>query len=73
MNNGQMMEWGGMFAGPWIMALLFLGFVVLVVLLVRSLSSRDCSVSALELLEQRFANGEINTEEFEQARETLRN
>ncbi|MGH8948326.1 MAG: SHOCT domain-containing protein [Acidimicrobiia bacterium] len=63
----------------WAWALLWLLFlavlVVGVVFLVRSLSDRGAGrpgSSALQILEERFARGEIDGEEFEERRKALK-
>lgn len=72
MMNGMM--------GGGAMALLWLLFAVLlvvgVVVLVRSLTDRGAGIgtrgsSAMEILEERFARGEIDREEFEERRRAL--
>lgn len=74
----MMWESGWMFFGP-LMMIVFIGLiVVIVVLLVRWLSgqrpSGDASSEskALEILKERFARGEIDKEEYEERRRTLR-
>ena len=72
MGNG----YGPMWMGGWWMWLIWIGLIVLVVWLVSSLvSGRRSSPgkeSALEILERRYASGEIGGEEFERMREKLR-
>lgn len=73
--------WGGgwwMFFGPFTMILFFGAIVLVVVLLVRWLdgSRRDYRTpssdkTALAILEERFARGEIDKEEFEERRRIL--
>lgn len=62
------------------MIVLWGGLVLLVVLLVRSVRSRSGNIrhdgpenpnSAIEVLEQRFARGEIDQDEFEKRRRAL--
>lgn len=65
----QMWGWG-------LLWLLFLAVLIAgVVLLVRALSERGSAEgsgsSALRILEERFARGEIDREEFEEKRRTL--
>jgi putative membrane protein len=65
-----MMSWG---ADGWIwMAVWIAALVVMVWLVVRS-PSRPVEADAIEILRARFARGEINKDEFEQARTTLLN
>ena len=77
-----MMHWGGDFGmgfgGSWIFMILFWGLIILgVVYLVKIFLSGETkegkkSASAQEILEKRFAKGEISQEEFEVAMEVLR-
>jgi len=77
-----MMHWGWDFnmghGFSWIFMILFWTLVILVtVYLVKTLMSgkpeeNGKSESAREVLEKRFARGEISKEEFEDALETLR-
>ena len=77
-----MMHWGGDFGmgfgGGWIFMILFWGLIVSgVVYLVKMLSGGSSkeekrSESAQEVLEKRFARGEMSKEEFEEAMEVLR-
>jgi len=71
-----MMGYGsGMYLGGGLMwlfwILVILALVWLAVALVRGSSGR-MSKSALEILDERFARGEIDREEFEKKREALR-
>ncbi len=81
--NGHGHMWGGGWAhwifGP-VMMILFIALIVaVVVLIVRWLGGMGGGATqaakpkaALDILEQRFARGEIDKEEFEQRRQTLR-
>jgi putative membrane protein len=55
------------------MALFWVGVILLVVWAVRQSSSREAEPrnSALDILEERFARGEVDTEEFEARRRDL--
>jgi putative membrane protein len=74
--------WGGMIFGPIIMILFVAAIVVLVVVALRWLGGgpgpaagpghRHGGRSPLDILEERFAHGEIDKEEFEERRRTLR-
>lgn len=79
-----MMMWGPYAGGWWglIMGLLWLAFLALivvgVVLLVRSLSRTDghtasstANKTALDILAERFARGEIDQNEYEERRRSL--
>lgn len=74
----MMWESGWMFFGPLMMIVFVALIVIVVVLLVRWLSghrpSGDASSEsrALEILKERFARGEIDKEEYEERRRTLR-
>jgi len=77
-----MMHWGGDFGmgfgGGWIFMILFWGLIILgVVYLVKILlggptNQKKRNESAQEVLEKRFARGEISKEEFEDAMMVLR-
>ncbi len=80
-GHGHMMG-GGWIFGP-IMMILFVALIVaVVVLVVRWLggmggagggaAQAERPKAALDILEERFARGEIDKEEFEQRRQTLR-
>ncbi len=70
-----MWSWGmGGWGWLWI-ALIVIAIVLLVLLLTRRSGPTDTSVGgdgALRILEERFARGEIDREEFEERRRTLR-
>ncbi len=68
----MMWTWGGgWLAGIW-MLLFWAGIVLLVVWTVRASSgSEPAPDRALDILEQRFARGEIDVAEFEERRRTL--
>ena len=77
-----MMHWGGDFGmgfgGGWIFMILFWGLVILgVVYLVKVLlgggpTEEKKNESAQEVLEKRFAKGEMSKEEFEDAMAVLK-
>lgn len=75
-------EWGGhmhegWFMGPFMMVLMLIVLVVAVVIVLRLLgwNSADGSggktSNALEILEERYARGEIDGEEFREKKQTL--
>jgi len=74
-----MMYGFGTFSGLWIigmgmMVLFWIAIMLLVIWVVRSLFPRQMrsgSAQALETLQQRYAAGEINAAEYEQARARL--
>lgn len=73
-----MSGWGHMLFGGLMMLAFWGGIIVLVVLLVRWLSGADAGAratgsSALRILEERFARGEIDKEEFEERKRLLSN
>lgn len=69
--------WGGMILGPLVM-LAFLGlFITFIVLVVKWAAGLGTDNSArqrtsLDILEERYAAGEIDREEFEEKRKILR-
>ena len=73
-HHGMMSGWGGMILGPIMMIVVVAAIVALVVVLLRWLGMGGDSGSrkkALSILEERFARGEIDKEEFEERRHTL--
>lgn len=81
----EMMPWYGMFFGPIMMIVVLAAVVTVVVLLVRWLGggfshgSIPCippqrtQRTALEILEERFATGDIDKDEFEEKKRILSN
>lgn len=70
---GWMAGFGGL--GMLVMALFWIGVIVLVVWGVRHISAPqqpNVASDAVEILKQRYARGEMSHEEFLQAREALR-
>ena len=69
--------WGGMFFGFFMMLLVIAAIAAAVVLVARVLGAsgsggaKPAGKTPLEILEERFARGEIDTEEFEERRRTL--
>jgi putative membrane protein len=71
--------WGHMFFGSFMMLLFWGGLIILIVLAVRWMGrgpARDGDGSAqanraLDILEERFARGEIDKEEFEERKQLL--
>lgn len=75
-GNGEMMTgWGGMFLGPVIMIGILALIIYAIVVLVRYFTSGESQVHsknrALSILEERFASGEIDEDEFEKRRNKL--
>jgi putative membrane protein len=78
--HGSHMMWDGawMGAGPLMMFAVIAVIVGIVLLLVRSFGERKISghvsseTSALEILQQRFARGDIDKDEYEERRRRLR-
>lgn len=69
--------WGGMFLGPLFMILILGFFIYLIVVLVQKMSGEGRSAtprekSAFDILQERFARGEIDADEFEKRRAVLR-
>ena len=71
--------WGGMILGPLIMILFVAGTIAVVVSLVRwigggsagSVPPPQAGKSALDILKERFARGEIDKDEFEERKRLL--
>lgn len=74
-----MWGWGGMMAGGGLVMVLFWGgIVLLIVLLVRGVGGLGPNASpgqpqrtAIDMLKERYARGEIEKDEFEERRRTL--
>ena len=68
--------WGWWMVFGWIWMAVFWGLIIwAVATVIRHLSGRDSSQppsSAAAILEERFARGEINSEQFDEMRRTLR-
>ncbi len=75
-----MMHWGGDFGMGfgWIFMLLFWGLIIIgVIAIIKSLSGKSSAgensrESAEEILEKRFAGGEISAEKFEESIKVLK-
>ena len=65
------MGWGGFLMMALFMLLFFGGLIAIGVALLRRGGDRNDG-SALRILEERLARGEIDTDEFERVRKTLR-
>jgi putative membrane protein len=65
------MDWFGMLLSG-VFLILMVALMLWVVFNLARLQARPSTADAQEILRQRFARGEINREEFEQARTTLR-
>jgi putative membrane protein len=70
--------WGGMMLGPLTMLIFVAAIVVVVILLVRWLGGGSAMTppaptgkTAIDILKERFARGEIDKEEFEERRRLL--
>jgi putative membrane protein len=68
--------WGGMLFGPLVMIALVVLSVVLIVAVMRWLSGersspRDSSRTPRDILDERFAKGEIDREDYEARRKAL--
>lgn len=68
---GEHMIYGGWFMGPFMM-LVALGLIIVAIVVVsRLFGSGSSAGSALRILEERFARGEIDREEFEDRKKAL--
>lgn len=67
--------WGHMVYGGWMMVVVWGGIILAVILLVRAFGSGSRSVerraTALDILQERFARGEIDKAEYEEKRRTI--
>ncbi|MEK6663927.1 MAG: SHOCT domain-containing protein [Pseudomonadota bacterium] len=68
-DSGGAMAWGGLWMVLWLV-LPILGIVALVTWMNRSGSNRQ-EITALDILKERYARGEIDQAEFEQKRRDL--
>jgi putative membrane protein len=79
MGNYWGMPWYGMVFGPMMMIAVLAGIIAAVVLLVRWLGGASMAPppysppekAPLDILKERLARGEIDTQEFEEKRRTL--
>lgn len=75
-NNGFGNGYGcsfGMFNSFWGMAMMFLIIAIVVLLVVKHSRSKSTNVSAINLLDIKFASGEITEEEYQQRKRVLKN
>lgn len=76
-NMGDWSGWGGMGFGPIGMALFWILLIAAIVVLVKAVSGSGATTdrrqerTALDILKERYARGEIEREEFEQKRRDL--
>ena len=64
--------WGWGMGGGWLLMVLFWGLVLVgLVWLIRSLSSQSRGKTALEILQERYARGDIQKEEYEQRKRDI--
>ena len=77
MHGYDMMSgWGGIWFGPVPMVLVPLAFIVLIIWLVRTMTNRTTNsptqdTGARQILDERYARGEIDDEEYQRRRSTL--
>jgi len=77
MHGYDMMSgWGGMWFGPIFMFLVSLALIVLVVWLIRAMIGGNANASrrddsARQILDERYARGEIDDEEYQRRRSAL--
>lgn len=71
----HMWDGGGMFMGFGMMAIFLIAIIVVIVFLVRGLGGdstpRASTATALEVLNERYARGEIDTEEYEERKKRI--
>ena len=75
---GEWGGWGGMFLGPLFGILFIAAIAVAIVLVIRAIGggvetgrSRSGSKTALDILDERFARGEIDIQEYEDRKRVL--
>ncbi|WP_420402406.1 SHOCT domain-containing protein [Nisaea sp.] len=68
---GDHMMYGGWFMGPFMMLVALGLIVVAIVVVTRLFGTAGGAGSALRILEERFARGEIDREEFEERKKAL--
>jgi putative membrane protein len=68
MNHGNWSEWMGLSMIFWI----FLLFIIVAAFVKFSANNGQSNLSAKQILEQRYARGEINKEEFERKLKDLK-
>jgi len=76
MNGGNMiMGWGGMFFGPFMMIGFFALIILAIVMIVKWASGGGTGIQssneALNILNERFAAGDIDVTEYEERRKVL--
>ncbi len=77
MHGYDMMSgWGGMWFGPVLMVLVPLALIVLIIWFVRTMTngttiSPTQDIGARHILDERYARGEIDDEEYQRRRSTL--
>lgn len=81
-HHGMMGGWGGMVLGP-IMMIAMIALVIIVVVMIlrwmgvirpdKAEGTSPSGESAMDILNKRFANGEIDKQEFEEKRDVLNN
>jgi putative membrane protein len=74
-DYGTSYPWFGMIFGPFVMIVFLIAAVLIIAWLIRAVTSGRRSVapgnSALEILRERFARGEIDRAEYEERRQLL--
>lgn len=71
-DHFEFMGWGGLMGIFWILLLVLLIWLVVGVIRPRGSGGGDDAPSAREILDRRYARGEISREQYEQQLEDLR-
>ncbi|MAO57240.1 MAG: hypothetical protein CMM61_16310 [Rhodospirillaceae bacterium] len=63
--------WGGMFMGWGMMTIFMIAVIVVILFVVKGLTGGDRSSSALDVLNERYARGEIDAAEYNERKKNI--